>query len=92
MVKFASIGGRKSLRKIRQEASAFCIESYFMREMVGSVAQHNSDWPCDFFNIEYTITMYDTKSKELRWNATYFDYAATLPDEDVQYSKNFGPN
>nr|XP_028568505.1 serine/threonine-protein kinase/endoribonuclease IRE1 [Podarcis muralis] len=34
---------------------------------------------------EYTITMYDTKSKELRWNATYFDYAATLPDEDVQY-------
>uniref|UniRef100_A0A8D0L493 Serine/threonine-protein kinase/endoribonuclease IRE1 n=1 Tax=Sphenodon punctatus TaxID=8508 RepID=A0A8D0L493_SPHPU len=34
---------------------------------------------------EYTITMYDTKSKELRWNATYFDYAATLPDEDVKY-------
>ncbi|XP_044305442.1 serine/threonine-protein kinase/endoribonuclease IRE1 isoform X1 [Varanus komodoensis] len=34
---------------------------------------------------EYTITMYDTKSKELRWNATYVDYAATLPDEDVQY-------
>lgn len=31
--------------------------------------------------------MYDTKSKELRWNATYFDYAATLPDEEVQYSK-----
>ncbi|XP_077184967.1 serine/threonine-protein kinase/endoribonuclease IRE1 [Paroedura picta] len=34
---------------------------------------------------EYTITMYDTKSKELRWNATYFDYAATLPEEDMQY-------
>uniref|UniRef100_A0A8C6VA56 Serine/threonine-protein kinase/endoribonuclease IRE1 n=1 Tax=Naja naja TaxID=35670 RepID=A0A8C6VA56_NAJNA len=34
---------------------------------------------------EYTITMYDTKSKELRWNATYFNYAATLPDEDAQY-------
>uniref|UniRef100_A0A7M4DZU0 Serine/threonine-protein kinase/endoribonuclease IRE1 n=1 Tax=Crocodylus porosus TaxID=8502 RepID=A0A7M4DZU0_CROPO len=34
---------------------------------------------------EYTITMYDTKNKELRWNATYFDYAATLPDEDVKY-------
>lgn len=32
--------------------------------------------------------MYDTKKKELRWNATYFDYAATLPDEDVKYSKN----
>ncbi|XP_053902680.1 serine/threonine-protein kinase/endoribonuclease IRE1 [Malaclemys terrapin pileata] len=34
---------------------------------------------------EYTITMYDTKNKELRWNATYFDYAATVPDEDVKY-------
>ncbi|KQK81807.1 hypothetical protein AAES_77214 [Amazona aestiva] len=35
--------------------------------------------------MEYTITMYDTKKKELRWNATYFDYAATLPDEDIKY-------
>ncbi|KAJ1129588.1 hypothetical protein NDU88_007955 [Pleurodeles waltl] len=34
---------------------------------------------------EYTITMYDTKNKELRWNATYFDYAATLPDENTEY-------
>uniref|UniRef100_A0A8B9D682 Serine/threonine-protein kinase/endoribonuclease IRE1 n=1 Tax=Anser cygnoides TaxID=8845 RepID=A0A8B9D682_ANSCY len=34
---------------------------------------------------EYTITMYDTKKKELRWNATYFDYAATMPDEDIKY-------
>ncbi|XP_027728902.1 serine/threonine-protein kinase/endoribonuclease IRE1 [Vombatus ursinus] len=34
---------------------------------------------------EYTITMYDTKSRELRWNATYFDYAATVPEEDVEY-------
>ncbi|XP_069511092.1 serine/threonine-protein kinase/endoribonuclease IRE1 [Ambystoma mexicanum] len=34
---------------------------------------------------EYTITMYDTKNKELRWNATYFDYAATLPDESTEY-------
>ncbi|XP_043926387.1 serine/threonine-protein kinase/endoribonuclease IRE1 [Protopterus annectens] len=34
---------------------------------------------------EYTITMYDTKSKELRWNATYFNYAATLPDEETEY-------
>lgn len=32
--------------------------------------------------------MYDTKKKELRWNATYFDYAATMPDEDIKYSKN----
>ncbi|XP_061701371.1 serine/threonine-protein kinase/endoribonuclease IRE1-like [Syngnathoides biaculeatus] len=31
---------------------------------------------------EYTITMYDTKSRELRWNATYSDYASTLPDDD----------
>ncbi|XP_030064277.1 serine/threonine-protein kinase/endoribonuclease IRE1 [Microcaecilia unicolor] len=34
---------------------------------------------------EYTITMYDTKNKELRWNATYFDYAATLPDDGTEY-------
>ncbi|XP_061830351.1 serine/threonine-protein kinase/endoribonuclease IRE1 [Nerophis lumbriciformis] len=34
---------------------------------------------------EYTITMYDTKSRELRWNATYSDYAATLPDDDTKY-------
>ncbi|XP_063816976.1 serine/threonine-protein kinase/endoribonuclease IRE1 isoform X1 [Pseudophryne corroboree] len=34
---------------------------------------------------EYTITMYDTKNKELRWNATYYDYASTLPDEDTKY-------
>lgn len=35
---------------------------------------------------EYTITMYDTKSRELRWNATYSDYAFTLPDEDTKYN------
>ncbi|XP_053564106.1 serine/threonine-protein kinase/endoribonuclease IRE1 [Bombina bombina] len=34
---------------------------------------------------EYTITMYDTKNKELRWNATYYDYAATRPDEGTEY-------
>ncbi|XP_061567713.1 serine/threonine-protein kinase/endoribonuclease IRE1-like isoform X2 [Cololabis saira] len=34
---------------------------------------------------EYTITMYDTKSRELRWNATYCDYASTLPDDDTKY-------
>uniref|UniRef100_H3B8N1 Serine/threonine-protein kinase/endoribonuclease IRE1 n=1 Tax=Latimeria chalumnae TaxID=7897 RepID=H3B8N1_LATCH len=38
-----------------------------------------------FGRTEYTITMYDTKNKELRWNATYFDYAATLPDKDTEY-------
>lgn len=31
--------------------------------------------------------MYDTKSRELRWNATYSDYASTLPDDDTKYSK-----
>ena len=36
---------------------------------------------------EYTITMYDTKSREVRWNATYSDYASTLPDDDTKYSK-----
>ncbi|XP_049635003.1 serine/threonine-protein kinase/endoribonuclease IRE1 [Suncus etruscus] len=34
---------------------------------------------------EYTITMYDTKTRELRWNATYFDYAASRPEEDLDY-------
>uniref|UniRef100_A0A4W3K9Q0 Serine/threonine-protein kinase/endoribonuclease IRE1 n=1 Tax=Callorhinchus milii TaxID=7868 RepID=A0A4W3K9Q0_CALMI len=34
---------------------------------------------------EYTITMYDTNNRELRWNATYFDYSASLPDKDTQY-------
>uniref|UniRef100_A0A8C4M3H9 Serine/threonine-protein kinase/endoribonuclease IRE1 n=1 Tax=Equus asinus asinus TaxID=83772 RepID=A0A8C4M3H9_EQUAS len=34
---------------------------------------------------EYTITMYDTKTRELRWNATYFDYAASLPEDDMDY-------
>lgn len=40
--------------------------------------------------LEYTITMYDTKSRELRWNATYSDYASTLPDDDTKYSKALG--
>lgn len=40
--------------------------------------------------LEYTITMYDTKSRELRWNATYSDYASTLPDDDTKYSKTLG--
>lgn len=31
--------------------------------------------------------MYDTKTRELRWNATYFDYAASLPEDDGEYSK-----
>ncbi len=42
------------------------------------------------FLLEYTITMYDTKSRELRWNATYSDYASTLPDDDTKYSKTLG--
>lgn len=44
--------------------------------------------PCfSCFPVEYTITMYDTKSRELRWNATYSDYASTLPDDDTKYSE-----
>lgn len=43
--------------------------------------------PVDLYFPEYTITMYDTKTRELRWNATYFDYAASLPEDDVDYSK-----
>lgn len=31
--------------------------------------------------------MYDTKTRELRWNATYFDYAASLPGDDVDHSE-----
>lgn len=42
--------------------------------------------PFAFSLLEYTITMYDTKSRELRWNATYSDYASTLPDDDTKYS------
>ncbi|KAL7852931.1 hypothetical protein SRHO_G00187160 [Serrasalmus rhombeus] len=30
---------------------------------------------------EYMITMYDTKTQELRWNATYNDYSAPLYDD-----------
>uniref|UniRef100_A0A670XTY7 non-specific serine/threonine protein kinase n=1 Tax=Pseudonaja textilis TaxID=8673 RepID=A0A670XTY7_PSETE len=28
---------------------------------------------------EYVITMYDTKTRELQWNATYLDYSAPVP-------------
>ncbi|CAI9592077.1 unnamed protein product, partial [Staurois parvus] len=31
------------------------------------------------------ITMYDTKSRELRWNATFHDYSAPLCDETYEY-------
>ncbi|XP_043945168.1 serine/threonine-protein kinase/endoribonuclease IRE2 [Protopterus annectens] len=34
---------------------------------------------------EYMITMYDTKTRELRWNATYHDYSAPLYDENHDY-------
>lgn len=32
--------------------------------------------------------MYDTKSRELRWNATYHDYSAELYDEAYDYSES----
>lgn len=39
-------------------------------------------------NAEYMITMYDTKTQELRWNATYNDYSAPLYDDTkYEYSK-----
>uniref|UniRef100_A0A8D2MMI5 non-specific serine/threonine protein kinase n=1 Tax=Zonotrichia albicollis TaxID=44394 RepID=A0A8D2MMI5_ZONAL len=34
---------------------------------------------------EYVITMYDTKSRELRWNATFSEYSAPLCEESYQY-------
>lgn len=36
---------------------------------------------------EYVITMYDTKSRELRWNATFSDYSAPLCEESYHYSE-----
>uniref|UniRef100_UPI00358E3207 serine/threonine-protein kinase/endoribonuclease IRE1 isoform X2 n=1 Tax=Myxine glutinosa TaxID=7769 RepID=UPI00358E3207 len=37
---------------------------------------------------EYTITMFDTKTRELRWNATYYDYSASI--QDVQAENRLG--
>lgn len=38
--------------------------------------------------LEYMITMFDTKTQELRWNATYNDYSAPLyDDQKYDYSK-----
>ncbi|XP_037546235.1 serine/threonine-protein kinase/endoribonuclease IRE1 [Nematolebias whitei] len=34
---------------------------------------------------EYTVTMFDTKTQELRWNATYNDYSAHPYDEKQGY-------
>ncbi|XP_071387563.1 serine/threonine-protein kinase/endoribonuclease IRE1 [Centroberyx affinis] len=34
---------------------------------------------------EYMITMFDTKTRELRWNATYNDYSAPPYDEKQDY-------
>uniref|UniRef100_A0A673A047 Serine/threonine-protein kinase/endoribonuclease IRE1 n=1 Tax=Sphaeramia orbicularis TaxID=375764 RepID=A0A673A047_9TELE len=35
---------------------------------------------------EYMVTMFDTKTQELRWNATYNDYSAPPYDEKQDYS------
>lgn len=40
---------------------------------------------CLFFP-EYVVTMFDTKTQELRWNATYNDYSAPPYDEKQDYS------
>uniref|UniRef100_A0A8C5E7P7 Serine/threonine-protein kinase/endoribonuclease IRE1 n=1 Tax=Gouania willdenowi TaxID=441366 RepID=A0A8C5E7P7_GOUWI len=34
---------------------------------------------------EYVVTMFDTKTRELRWNATYNDYSAPPYDEKQDY-------
>ncbi|XP_053709061.1 serine/threonine-protein kinase/endoribonuclease IRE1 isoform X2 [Synchiropus splendidus] len=34
---------------------------------------------------EYVVTMFDTKTQELRWNATYNDYSAPPHDEKQDY-------
>ncbi|XP_028263825.1 serine/threonine-protein kinase/endoribonuclease IRE1 [Parambassis ranga] len=34
---------------------------------------------------EYMVTMFDTKTQELRWNATYNDYSASPYDEKQDY-------
>lgn len=34
---------------------------------------------------EYMVTMFDTKTQELRWNATYNDYSAPPYDEKQEY-------
>ncbi|KAM4023732.1 serine/threonine-protein kinase/endoribonuclease IRE2 [Anomaloglossus baeobatrachus] len=34
---------------------------------------------------QYMITMFDTKSRELRWNATFHDYSAHPCDENYEY-------
>lgn len=39
------------------------------------------------FVTEYMVTMFDTKTQELRWNATYNDYSAPPYDEKQDYSR-----
>ena len=39
------------------------------------------------FITEYMVTMFDTKTQELRWNATYNDYSAPPYDEKQDYSR-----
>ena len=48
---------------------------------------HSLTLRCDVCNpTEYMITMFDTKTQELRWNATYNDYSAPPYDEKQDYS------
>ncbi|XP_078736738.1 LOW QUALITY PROTEIN: serine/threonine-protein kinase/endoribonuclease IRE1 [Lampetra fluviatilis] len=37
---------------------------------------------------EYTVTLYDTATREVRWNATYYDYSASLPDVEGQQQQH----
>lgn len=41
---------------------------------------------CELCFPEYVVTMFDTKTQELRWNATYNDYSAPPYDEKLDYS------
>ncbi|XP_070617011.1 serine/threonine-protein kinase/endoribonuclease IRE2 isoform X2 [Erythrolamprus reginae] len=35
---------------------------------------------------KYVITMYDTRTRELQWNATYLDYSAPVHEQDSDYN------
>lgn len=72
-------GGRTcwSLLKVDQHVNSVLIRSGFL-----SV---NFE-PVFCFLLEYMVTMFDTKTQELRWNATYNDYSAPPYDDKQDYS------
>lgn len=46
--------------------------------------------PTHIVSPEYVITMYDTKTRELRWNGTYLDYSALALDPSEEYGESLG--